>query len=282
MRVPPFRGASVALCLALLSGCERETPRRLSVAVDTLVLYGYERTPLPVSGLVRSGEFTLTRRNRLRLSSDSAVEGRYGQLRCLKTGSATATVTVGGESVHFIVNCRPAVRVVPPSLRWMEPGGPPQTLTAEATLETGERVQLEPADVTLVPEGIARVAGNAVVPVTVGLARAYVDYGGLTVRFPIAVREVVAQDTFSLRPEEFRAWSLSRGRYEVTVRPVRAGDALQWLDLAAEGTLCSRTERSQETIYCVVYDHADLGVRNVAREAATIQRQAFVRVVRTP
>ncbi|MHB1068425.1 MAG: hypothetical protein ACYC1W_01010 [Gemmatimonadaceae bacterium] len=280
--VLPLRMMTVALGVALLPGCDREAPRRLSVDVDTLVLYGYERTPLPVRGLVRSGEFTLTRRNLLRLSSDTAVEGRHGWLRCRKTGSATAMVTVGDENVRFTVRCRPAVRVIAPSFRWMEPGGPAQPLSVEATLETGERVQLSPVQVDIEPAHVARVTRNAVVPMSVGLARAHADYGGLTVRSLIGVRDVVAQDTLSLRPGEFRTWSLPRGRYEVTVQPVRAGDALQWFDLAAEGTRCSRMERTQETIYCVVYDRADLGVRNVAREAAGMRRQAFVRVVRTP
>jgi len=130
-----LRAKRVALCIALLSACHRDAPRRLSVDVDTLVLFGYERTPWPVRGLVRSGEITLTRRNQLRLSSDSAVEGRHGWLRCRKTGSATAEVTVGGERVQFTVRCRPAVRVNVPAFRWMEPGGAPQALSVEATLE---------------------------------------------------------------------------------------------------------------------------------------------------
>jgi hypothetical protein len=281
--VRQVRRATVGVvCFALATGCRDDAPRRLSVERDTLVLYGYEPVPLPVRGLVRSGEFTLTRRNRLRLSSDTAVEDYRSRLRCRKTGSADAVVTVGGESVRFTVLCRPVALVKTPGFRAMEPGGPPLSLAVDATLETGEHVVLHPVHVTLDAPGVARVVGSEVRAMSVGATWVRADYGGLAIATRISVSEVVAHDTLSLGPGEFRTWPLPRGRYSLTVKAVRAGDLLQWFDVVAEGTRCARAARTQETIYCVVYDRGDLGVRNVARDAAGAPRQAFVEVVRTP
>ena len=269
-------------CAALMAACGQASPRRLSLEQDTLVLYGYETVPLPVRGLVRSGEITLTRRNQLSLSADTAVENRYGRVRCRKTGSATAVVRVDDERVQFTVICRPAVRVQMPKARWMESGAPTQSLAVEATLESGERVRLQPLSMTVSREGVVRSVNGEVAPVAAGLVNVYADYGGLTLRHVIAVRDVVAHDTLRLRSGEFRTWTLSRGRYEFTVKPVRAGDPLQWFDLVAEGTQCTRLDRAPETVYCVVYDHANLGVRNVAAAPPDVERQAFVQVLRTP
>ncbi len=269
-------------CTALMAACGQASPRRLSVEQDTLVLYGYETVPPPVRGLVRSGEITLTRRNQLSLSADTAVENRYGRVQCRKTGSASAVVRVDDERVQFTVICRPAVRVQMPKARWMESGAPAQSLAVDATLESGEQVRLQPLSMTVSREGVVRSVNGEVAPVAAGLVNVYADYGGLTLRHVIAVRDLVAHDTLRLRSGEFRTWTLSRGRYEFTVKPVRAGDPLQWFDLVAEGTQCTRLDRAPETVYCVVYDHANLGVRNVATAPPDVERQAFVQVLRTP
>lgn len=272
----------VACCAAGLCACQSRGAARLVVERDTLLLYGPRMSPLPVRANDGGGHRLQIWADMVQLSSDTAVENYHGNVRCHRAGFADATVRVAGRTARVTVECRPALRFAASRELVLTVGQAPSDIAIEAQLASGAVERVRPLAVNLEYDGVVRVENNAFVPVWAGRTKAWVDLGGESMVYQITVSEVLANDTLSLRPGEFRTWKLARGRYALTVRPAAQPDNLHWLDLAAEGARCAPGAANDDTVYCVVFDSAGVGVRNIAMEGASSARRALVRLVRTP
>ena len=105
---------------------------------------------------------------------------------------------------------------------------------------------------------------------------------GVRIRSSASVTELIAADTVSLAPGEFRSWHLDSGRYEISVLPVSGPPAFAGLKMETEGAKCVRDPGSDDKIHCMVYGRGGVGVRNTASSDAGVGQRTAFHIVRAP
>lgn len=285
MRESGMRRLAVALCVAVLAvgaACERTGPTRLELERDTLVLYGSQRTTLPVRRVDGTGARVSLKGLKVLPSTDSSLQVRGGALACRHAGFTDVRLVVGKLSDTLVVECRPAREVRSPFLIDMWLGDPPQSLETTAILTVGAVERIHPIRVSVSDSQVVLVRDDRIIPLAVGRSTLRANYGGVSKTIHVVVRELIARDTLVLTPGAFRTWWLAPGRYEITIAGVPTTADLRPLELAGEGIRCVPSGRSEDLMHCVVYERAALGVRFRATDTAGSVGRAAITIVKSP
>lgn len=263
-------------------GCGDRTELRLVVERDTLALFGSEPTRLPLRLVDRAGIAQPLRGVELELADRAATVVKGDSLVCVRNGVTRLRATVDGQFGEFITDCRLGASLEFPPGPFIELrlGAPVELAVYTKARGIRERVAID--TVLVADTAIAVVRDSTLLPRTVGRTRLTLAGSGVRIRSSVSVSALVAADTLSLVPGEFRSWPLDSGRYQISVTTVSGPPAFAGLKMETEGAKCVRDPARDDTIHCVVYARGGVGVRNLAASGTGPGQRTAFQIVRAP
>lgn len=178
-------------------------PARIIVERDSLRLYGGGWTRLPYRVVTRRGEEVGWAR--AAVTGLGFVKGLDAMgLACAREGEGELLFTLGKLSATMHVRCRFARSISGPTEIETEVGAPPQRVEFRATFASGETEVIEPLYMSVRDTLVARLEGDRVIPLAVGMTSLNMEFGGGRNSLSVSVTRAIARDTLELEPGEFR------------------------------------------------------------------------------
>jgi len=229
-----------------------------------LVLLSATDLPLATKVLDKGGEVLPEAKVSYALEPASiAVVTASDALRCLKSGDATLTASVGAITRTEPVKCRLVEKVeVPKALRLIIPNDPVE-LQAKALDASGKPIDDVPFEFTPADPAVVRVDGTWVAPKKVGTTTIAINAGAQAAHVPVTVVRKMKAEPLLLNDGNRTSISLNQGTYEAEVK-VRSGDTRFGVTLKWIGGSNCKDEPEAQTIAsrCVIDNVGSLVVEN--------------------
>ena len=279
-----------AFAAALVAACADRAPARLEVGVsDTVVINTPRRVPIPFEVVDSSGRPLRARPRFQWLSGDPVRVSSDGSVTCVGRADARVRASVETMSTEFVLYCRP-MRDFAFFLShnryslWLGQSPQPIALVGDGT--DGRPVTLIAARLRVKDTSVASLEHGRIVPHRPGTTTIRVDAGDATIRLSVEVirrvdspAELRPYEAFigrlRLRDDEYRAWPVLPGRYEIRFMPDSGHQAQP--AFATTAANCARYAEGGPHFSCVASPGAILAFTGAALGGSAVAGNVFIR-----